>query len=1171
MWALHERGGVVVRKGIMMKRTGLLVVAVVALGLGGRVASAQQPVFEDALNDDSQITGQWGSGVFTASGYVLTQSGGTDANGNPKSVDFVWYDLPGVGSDGSGSIEFDVTGLYPNDGCVKNELMVSCDSTGINPATTGGDYYSSTYRLIMRKDNGTTGNVNKMKIAASAGATEFESRTNVLSWNGTTTYRFRVTWGGNQMRAYRGLPGQALTLLSPPTPYNFGAPWAPTTLHVQIGSTFRAGPRGISESGGTPGAVYSCLRVYEEDLGGAATPLCGEEPPPPESLSVDLGLADLAEGITHPQSADGDTTAATIDDRNCRRNLDPGATPADNYFYFAVDDLYAFEGNRPEVYVTLDYYDTGTGDLELHYDSSDFGGAMAGAYKSGGTIALTGADTWMQHTFHLTDAYFGNRQNADADFRVFGGGGGHTFYLDVVHISDTPPPGLPGKATSPDPPYQATDVGRTACLSWEAGQDATAHDVYFGTSNPLPLVGRQTWVGFSPGLLDPDTEYYWRVDSVNDHGTTTGDTWTFTSGSNEGDSALLWEPIDWGYSNLSYAGSPFDLVASATFTHTQSGEQITTELFYSGSAATWTLRFSGTRTEEWTFSTTSGDADLNGHTGTVNIHPNPGGLGFVIAGDGGRKWSRLGTTNRAFVPQYVMYRKPHTLYDNPAVIDPDIVTFFDEHGFNGFHTYAFCRWFDLYKDSYDEFSTTNPDPDPRTFEALELLIQKATAAGGMVHIWAWGDEQRQMTPIGFDGGMNGAVDRRLQRYICARLGPLPGWSMGYGFDLQEWVTTTDLATWHVYMQEHLGWDHFLGGRSPDLTQIYDGYAADAWFSSYQQHRPTYDTYVQSIELYHPGKPTFFTDRFRCRTTHPDKDYDLDGIMTRRGMWHSTMAGGAGNIWGYLDPVPPDDVSMEYPNKHQLLTYATFWADRFREDMVRDNAITDAYCLKESNALYVFYKEDASSIQMTLSAMTGPLSAAAVDTKLAYAEIGLGVLDAVDQTWNAPYASDWAIAVGTFVEPDPPSIAPVLPDPDRVFPGNEYTRQLVLLEGSPTPTWSLQAGPGEAQVSGSGFVYGWEPPQEQVGVLVDFAVEAINSEGSDTVSWQVRVASVVDFDNDGDADQVDFGWFQACYSGSAHLYAPGCEAADLSGDGDVDQEDFDAFRACMAGSNQPPGC
>jgi len=75
-----------------------------------------------------------------------------------------------------------------------------------------------------------------------------------------------------------------------------------------------------------------------------------------------------------------------------------------------------------------------------------------------------------------------------------------------------------------------------------------------------------------------------------------------------------------------------------------------------------------------------------------------------------------------------------------------------------------------------------------------------------------GDESRRQTPIRL-GGRNGPADRRLQRYIAARLGPMPGWTMGYGYDLDEWAAEKDLREWHAHMHRHFGWPHMLGGAS----------------------------------------------------------------------------------------------------------------------------------------------------------------------------------------------------------------------------------------------------------------------------------------------------------------------------------------------------------------------
>jgi len=88
---------------------------------------------------------------------------------------------------------------------------------------------------------------------------------------------------------------------------------------------------------------------------------------------------------------------------------------------------------------------------------------------------------------------------------------------------------LPSQAINPNPTNGATGVSTTADLSWTAGLYATSHDVYFGTSNPLPFILNQTTTIFDLGEIAFGTTYYWRIDEVGAHGTTTGKVWSFTT------------------------------------------------------------------------------------------------------------------------------------------------------------------------------------------------------------------------------------------------------------------------------------------------------------------------------------------------------------------------------------------------------------------------------------------------------------------------------------------------------------------------------------------------------------------------------------------------------------------------------------------------------------------
>ena len=88
----------------------------------------------------------------------------------------------------------------------------------------------------------------------------------------------------------------------------------------------------------------------------------------------------------------------------------------------------------------------------------------------------------------------------------------------------------PEKATSPEPAHDATEVSLDTTLEWSAAPRATSYDVYFGASSPGELQGEQTGTTLKPDTaLKYDTTYYWRVNTKNAGGTTTGDVWSFTT------------------------------------------------------------------------------------------------------------------------------------------------------------------------------------------------------------------------------------------------------------------------------------------------------------------------------------------------------------------------------------------------------------------------------------------------------------------------------------------------------------------------------------------------------------------------------------------------------------------------------------------------------------------
>ena len=102
--------------------------------------------------------------------------------------------------------------------------------------------------------------------------------------------------------------------------------------------------------------------------------------------------------------------------------------------------------------------------------------------------------------------------------------------------AQAPEPGraVPGRVTGPSPDDNAVNVASTTGLEWSATEGATSYLVYFGT-DAIPdsgeYRGEVSTTSYDPGPLEPETTYYWRIDSKNASGeVTTGDVWYFTTG-----------------------------------------------------------------------------------------------------------------------------------------------------------------------------------------------------------------------------------------------------------------------------------------------------------------------------------------------------------------------------------------------------------------------------------------------------------------------------------------------------------------------------------------------------------------------------------------------------------------------------------------------------------------
>jgi len=109
-----------------------------------------------------------------------------------------------------------------------------------------------------------------------------------------------------------------------------------------------------------------------------------------------------------------------------------------------------------------------------------------------------------------------------------------------------------------------------------------------------------------------------------------------------------------------------------------------------------------------------------------------------------------------------------------------------------------------------------------------------------------------------------------------------------------------------------------------------------------------------------------------------------------------------------------------------------------------------------------------------------------------------------------------------------------------------------------------------QLPGGGKTVTYAPAYRYAGTD-GFTFQARDySSNSNTATVSLRIdAYAPDFDQDGDVDMTDFGYFQLCFGGPNRPVVFECGPADLDKDQDVDVGDFLTFQGCFNGPNRPP--
>jgi hypothetical protein len=124
--------------------------------------------------------------------------------------------------------------------------------------------------------------------------------------------------------------------------------------------------------------------------------------------TVYLGPTNVADSLTQIEQTDGPTSGSFLGSHNCRTN-------AGSYIYFRIADTFSVSNAAGQAATfEIEYFDNTPGAvLKLHYDS------LTNAYATHPvSVTTAGIGGWKNFRWTVTNAFFGNRQNGQSDFRV---------------------------------------------------------------------------------------------------------------------------------------------------------------------------------------------------------------------------------------------------------------------------------------------------------------------------------------------------------------------------------------------------------------------------------------------------------------------------------------------------------------------------------------------------------------------------------------------------------------------------------------------------------------------------------------------------------------------------------------------------------------------------------
>jgi hypothetical protein len=562
-----------------------------------------------------------------------------------------------------------------------------------------------------------------------------------------------------------------------------------------------------------------------------------------------------------------------------------------------------------------------------------------------------------------------------------------------------------------------------------------------------------------------------------------------------------WKRFTVTLSDPTTTGNPYDLKFEGRFRHTESGRTMTVPGFHAG-GSTWKIFFMPDQTGEWTYSTSSADADLNGKQGgfTCVASDLPG----LLQPDG--KWWRLGGTG----------------YDLPVILpvgdwlkakrtDEEIARFVTWAS-----EVAGARAIGLTLTYFNRSQDVVPyvkGKEGQTFntgywDRLNRLFDAARDAGMGHYIRFYSDDAE--APSRNKIGSKSTEEKRLLTYAIARFSAYPVVIWDTGIDIVE-TRPTDWPEWFCkWMLANDPWKHPVGNRSgggsgssnpPSATYYADG--ADTL--------PSRNGFVKTWK----GRkiPTAMTDNWR-------EDYsrgNFNRARIRRAVWEMGLTGGTGlmisgnEFSGYLGATYASDLKAA-PDVGHAVRFLTTRVGDLRRLAPHDELVQSGSSVSlaaDPGREYVAYLPTGGRVDIDLKSAPGSFLVHRFDPLKGEISTPEMITGGRIVTIDVPSGRETVLHITPDALPDEPKILSSPVSSARV--GETYSYH-VDAPDSPDVSFRLVHGPVGMSIDGQSGIITWVPTDQG---SFDVEVAAENNQGADTQTFTITVNAAVSTDDPDD--------------------------------------------------------